>query len=129
MIAATTPTGRQLGIPQELGPDGCVLAAWPAEVVRGHRVYFVRAGDPDAAGFAPVKIGFTTDVAQRVRQLQTGSAAPLRVLEQVIGTPAIETFFHRVLRRRHIRGEWFRLHPDDISHALACLWEAGLSWW
>jgi len=124
----STATGRALGIKQQLYGD-YVVAAWPDEVVRHHRVYFVQAGEADAKGFAPVKIGFTTDVEQRLRQLQTASPVLLTVLERVIGTPTIEAFFHRELRHRHIRGEWFRLQPDDISHALACLWEEGLSWW
>lgn len=122
-----TSTGRRLGVTQELYGD-YVVAAWPAEVVRHHRVYFIQAGDSDTEGNALVKIGFTTDVAKRMRQLQTASPMRLKVLEQVIGTHAIEAYFHRLLRDRHVQGEWFKLHPDCISYALGCLWEDGLSW-
>jgi hypothetical protein len=123
-----TTTGVRLGVPQRLDGEGCILAAWPPEVVKYHRVYFVQAGDPDDRGLALVKIGFTTDIEQRIRQLQTASPHPLKVLAKVIGTPKIESFFHAVLRSSHVRGEWFRLHPDDIHHALIRLWEEGLAW-
>jgi hypothetical protein len=122
-----TATGRRLGVPQELYGD-YVVAAWPAEVVRHHRVYFIQAGESDADGSALVKIGFTTDVASRMRQLQTASPMRLKVLDQVIGTHAIEAYFHRLLRARHVQGEWFKLNSDSISYALGCLWEDGLSW-
>lgn len=122
-----TSTGRRLGVPQELYGD-YVVAAWPSRVVRSHRVYFIQAGEPDADGRALVKIGFTTDVEQRVKQLQTASPLSLKLLEVTIGTQAVEAFLHRVLRRHRIRGEWFRIHADDISYALGRMWEEGLSW-
>lgn len=122
----TTPTGIKLGIPQLTARDGTVLADWPPEVERDHRVYFVRAGDPDAKGYAPVKIGFTTDVGQRMRQLQTASPEPLTLLDVVVGTQAIEAFFHRELAPRRIRGEWFKLRSDDVSEAVARLCDEGL---
>jgi hypothetical protein len=34
-----------------------------------------------------------------------------------------------VLGHRHLRGEWFRIHPDDISYALACMIDEGISAW
>jgi hypothetical protein len=124
-----TSTGRELGIDQAADPDGYIHAVWPKEVWRNHRVYFIQAGEPDEKGFATVKIGFSTDVDKRLRQLQTASASPLKLLECAIGTQAIEGFIHRVLRHRHLRGEWFRIHPDDISYALACMMEEGISAW
>lgn len=123
-----TTTGRKLGVPQE-HYGGHVVAAWPAEVVRSHRVYFIQAGDAEPWARALVKIGFTTYIEQRLSQLQTASPLPLKLLDVTIGTHAIEAFFHRLLRRHWVRGEWFRLHPDDVSYALGCLWEEGLSWW
>jgi len=124
-----TSTGRELGIDQAADPDGYIHAVWPKEVWRNHRVYFIQAGEPDEKGFATVKIGFSTDVDKRLRQLQTASALPLKLLECTIGTQAIEGFIHRVLRHRHLRGEWFRIHPDDISLALACMIDEGISAW
>jgi hypothetical protein len=123
-----TDSGIELGIPQ-IAYGGYVNADWPSEVVRTHRVYFVRAGEPDENDYAPVKIGFTTNVEERMRQLQTACPSRLTVLELVIGTQVIEAFFHRLLRKRRIHGEWYTLSTDDISYAHARLWEEGLSWW
>jgi len=121
-----TRTGRKLDIPQCSGGDGHVFADWPAEIRRTHRVYFVQAGDPTADGSAAIKIGFTTDLDQRLRQLQTAHPEPLKIVERVIGTQAIEAFLHRLLRSQRIRGEWYRLWPDDIAEATVRLYEAGL---
>ncbi len=121
-----TRTGRKLGVPQCDGGDGHIFADWPAEIRRNHRVYFVQAGDPDADGGAAIKIGFTTDLDRRLRQLQTAHPEPLKIIERVIGTRAIEAFFHRLLRPQRIQGEWYRLWPDDISEATVRLYEAGL---
>lgn len=58
-----------------------------------------------------IKIGFTDGpVAKRLRALQTGSDATLRLLGTVpaqehLGTTEIQ--LHRRLRRFHYRGEWF----------------------
>lgn len=122
-----TLIGLQLGVPQ-VNYGGYVNAAWPREVVATHRVYFVRAGEPDASGKAPVKIGFTTNVDKRMRQLQIACPAKLTVIELVIGTQVIEAYFHRLLKDSRIHGEWFRLSSDDVSYAHGRLWEAGLSW-
>lgn len=121
-----TSTGLELGIDQWADPDGHIFASWPDEVRRSHRVYFIQAGEPDAQGFAHVKIGFTTDVEKRLRQLQTASPAPLKVVARVIGTRAIEAFFHRMFAHRRVGGEWFRLRSDDIAEATVRLYEEGL---
>lgn len=124
-----TRTGRDLGIAQEVDADGYIRATYPREVWRTHRVYFIQAGEPDDKGLALVKIGFSTDVERRLRELQTASAQPLKLLNCTIGTQAIERFIHGVLKDRHVRGEWFRIYDDDISLALACMVEEGISWW
>lgn len=121
-----TSTGRELGIKQWVDGDGHVFADWPDEIRRSHRVYFVQAGEPDADGFCDVKIGFTTDIDQRLRQLQTAQPEPLKVVGRVIGTQAIEAFFHRLLRGQRIRGEWYLLRPGDIAEATVRLYEEGL---
>lgn len=131
-IEETSAIGRELGIPQhrDHGYDGYIHPDWSPDVVRNHRVYFVQSGKVTADGTAPVKIGFSTDIERRMRQLQTAHHEPLKRLACVIGTQAIEAFFHRMFSAQRIRGEWFRLHPrSDISEALARLLEEGLSWW
>lgn len=53
---------------------------------------------------------------------------PGELVGLVIGTQVIEAFFHRMLRRSRIRGEWYRLSDDDVAYAHSRLWEEGLSW-
>lgn len=68
-------------------------------------VYFI-----EAVGAGLVKIGFTDgDPMDRLRQLQTGSAHPLRLRHSTTGTQARERSLH--LHFAHLResGEWFRL--------------------
>ena len=103
--------------------DGYVRPAWSQEIIRHHRVYFIRAGEG-----GPVKVGFSTDVQQRLRELQTASPHQLTLEAAVMGTPAVEAWFHHELRRWHIRGEWFDLDEDRVSYALVRLFEEGLSW-
>lgn len=110
-------------IERNVDPDGWTWPNYPSEVVRHHRVYFIRAGEN-----GPVKIGFSTDIAQRVRDLQTASPHELKVEAVVIGTQAVEAWFHRLLRKWHIRGEWFALSDDLISYALGCMVDEGLVW-
>lgn len=75
-------------------------------------VYFVRAGDSNA-----VKIGWSTDVARRIAELQTANAAPLHLLATMAGTMVTERSLHSRFahaRTREDGGEWFDLRaaPD-----------------
>jgi hypothetical protein len=74
----------------------------------GGSIYFVQAGGGDA----PIKIGFSTDVAQRLADLQVANPRELRLLLVVSGTEDIEAAFHHRFRKHHIRGEWF--HPASL---------------
>lgn len=54
-----------------------------------------------------VKIGTTTDVQARLRTLQTGNGAPLRLLGTFTGGYAEETAIHAQLSAHRVHGEWF----------------------
>lgn len=84
-----------------------LLAAPPRAVV-----YFI--GTELRVG-RPVKIGFTENLAQRLRNLQTASPQPLQVLATVAGTPALERAYHRRWRARRTSGEWFTLGDCIIA--------------
>lgn len=71
-------------------------------------VYFVRGGDW-------VKIGRSTDVIARVRDLQTTSPLDLRIAVIVHGDNRLESRLHRRFASLHIRGEWFRCEPPLSS--------------
>lgn len=66
-------------------------------------LYLVQAGSS-----GPIKIGFTyRTLIERVRELQTGASAPLRVLASAPAPEWIETELHSALADIHVYGEWF----------------------
>lgn len=65
-------------------------------------VYFVRVGDQ-------VKIGFTKDVRQRVKSIQTSCADPVEVMAVMPGTTETEKFLHLRYDAYRTGGEWFSL--------------------
>lgn len=75
-------------------------------------IYFVEA---DGAG--AIKIGFVAgeDAADRVRDLQTGSPVPLRLLGTMPGTLQDENDLHRRFASARIHGEWFRPTPELLA--------------
>jgi hypothetical protein len=76
----------------------------------GH-VYFVKRGEE-------VKIGFTTDITNRLSNLNSGSSVDLTVLLMVPGTPALERYFHSKFAADRIGREWFRL-ADPVQEFIA----------
>jgi hypothetical protein len=89
-------------------------------------VYFVRAGNSRT-----VKIGWTSDLASRVRTLQCANSGKLKVLATIPGDEGLEGRLHRHFAKSRIRpkGEWFRLTDDlrayinSISDARLIRWE------
>jgi hypothetical protein len=73
-------------------------------------VYFVRSADH-------VKIGYTTDLIGRISQLQTGCPHKLELIAAVPGAESLEKIFHKVLKDKRFRGEWFCL-DDDLYRRL-----------
>lgn len=74
------------------------------------QVYFVRLADK-------VKIGFTTDLKQRLATMQTSAPGPLEVLHVMPGTVCEESKLHAKFGHLRSAGEWFRLSPE----VLACI--------
>jgi hypothetical protein len=58
-----------------------------------------------------VKIGFTTDVATRLKRLQCGSPVPLYILARVDGPSTMEREYHR--RFEFARAHGGVVHADD----------------
>tara|TARA_R100001086_G_C11814309_1_gene252414 strand:+ start:42 stop:422 length:381 start_codon:yes stop_codon:yes gene_type:complete len=54
-----------------------------------------------------VKIGRTTNVLQRLRNLQCGNPHELRLFCAVVGGAEVEAYLHERLKRFRYRGEWF----------------------
>ncbi len=62
-----------------------------------------------------VKIGYSGDLPNRIRALQTGSGANLHILRVIPGAKATETWLHRRFSQYRLRGEWFAFHPDMLE--------------
>ena len=75
-------------------------------------VYFIhQEGD-----FKRFKIGYTTNLSERLISLQTGSPDLLVVYKTIENvTRKKETQMHRFFEKYHIRGEWFAINPDMIE--------------
>lgn len=76
-------------------------------------VYFIQGQDD-----GPIKIGFTRDVAGRLRQLQTGHHDRLRVLRSMRGDKALEAWLHRRFAAHRLTGEWFTPHRDLLRYII-----------
>lgn len=73
----------------------------------GQSVYFVQG----VAG-GPIKIGTSSDVADRVRTLQCASPVLLQVIGVVAGDQRLEQVLHRRLTSHRLHGEWFADVPE-----------------
>ena len=73
------------------------------ELKRG-AVYFLRAD-----GKGNVKIGFTTDIDNRIKTLSTGHFSNLILVAIVPGVPADERELHKRFAKYRVRGEWFKV--------------------
>ena len=83
-------------------------------------VYFIFQGRPS---LGRCKIGQTIQKPmRRLRQLQTGSAYKLH-LHGVIKAPEpehkkLEKKLHYKFAHRRIRGEWFKITPDEVDEII-----------
>lgn len=76
-------------------------------------VYVVR---DDAMG--RIKIGTSLNPLQRLRDLQTGSSTPLRLLALFPGGRYAEQQFHKLHPDRRLDGEWFEDGDRYLSDLL-----------
>jgi len=64
------------------------------------------------------KIGYSSNVCRRTRQLQTGSLSTLRIVATIGPLPdarLTERLLHKKYASVWIRGEWYALSPVDIE--------------
>lgn len=80
-----------------------------AETRHGSSVYFA-----ETAG--RVKIGWSTKVATRIAQLQTGSPTPIRLLGTTPGGRGLERRLHERFAAWRVSGEWFDLTSELREH-------------
>lgn len=62
-----------------------------------------------------VKIGSTTNLKNRLTQLQTGCAVPLRLVGTCSGGFAREKWLHREFGAWRRHGEWFKFPPEVMA--------------
>lgn len=65
-------------------------------------IYFIQDGED-----GPIKIGYTADVANRIRDLSTSTHRRLRVLLVISGEPEQEAQLHDRFYFAHKKREWF----------------------
>lgn len=64
------------------------------------KIYFIRCNDR-------IKIGYSLNLATRLKSLQTASAHKLELIVSIDGPPALERAIHAHLAPHHSHGEWF----------------------
>lgn len=104
------------GTAPHIGPKVLeVISTWDAGrwVPEDGWVYFVQ---PE--GINRVKIGHSTEPQRRIKQLSTGSPAPLVLLDLWRGSAGLEQLLHLALADGRVHREWFSCYAD-ISRLLA----------
>lgn len=59
-----------------------------------------------------VKIGYTTNIANRLSQLQVSHHSKLEVLATIPGDENLESQLHRQFKKQRAEGEWFRVDTE-----------------
>jgi hypothetical protein len=73
-----------------------------------------------------LKIGYTSGEPEvRLKQLQTGSAANLRLIACHPGTQDDEKDLHAKFASQRVRGEWFEMSEDLFKHLSMVIWLSG----
>lgn len=75
-------------------------------------IYFLQDENDDRA---PVKIGWTTNLDDRLKTLATGSPVKLKLIRCVEAASHMEGRFHKMFQDVRLRGEWFRWTPDILT--------------
>jgi hypothetical protein len=83
---------------------------------KGH-IYFIGLENSDL-----VKIGFATNLANRLETLQTGNPEKMHFEESFLSYREAEKLLHRRFKADHVRGEWFRL-SNDIEELIEDLFD------
>lgn len=79
----------------------------------GH-VYFLRAGNT-------VKIGFSTNLSERLRNIRTGCPEKVRLVKVVAGTMKTERMYHDRYAEYRLDGEWFDLRGRLAKYLEMCV--------
>lgn len=72
-------------------------------------VYFIGCAN------GPVKIGFASDMEQRLAGIQTGNPRLLRIQAAAPGDRELEREYHRRFKAHRLQGEWLTRCPEIIA--------------
>jgi len=64
------------------------------------------------------KIGFSRDVKARLRTIASNCPLPVELvcsLPEGLSSKETERRLHKRFRTKRVRGEWFRLDPEDVE--------------
>lgn len=61
------------------------------------------------------KVGYSAKVTERMRSLQTANAHTVTLVGTIEGSLSDEAQWHWLLAKSRVRGEWFRLTPDEVA--------------
>ncbi len=69
------------------------------------------------------KIGHTTDLYRRIKELQVGNASTIKLIGFMPNACAdqIEIELRKHFDHRKVRGEWFKLTPQDVKNIVCWL--------
>lgn len=73
----------------------------------------------------PIKFGFSTRPAARLRDLQMGSPVPLQFMAVAEGSPELERLIHLYLFAHRQHGEWFQRNRKTLCVARFLLQNRG----
>jgi len=73
-------------------------------------IYFIQG---ECGG--PIKIGYTTDLEQRLKSLQTGYPDRLELLLAFPANPNYEKAIHKQFEEYRLNGEWFKPTPEVLK--------------
>lgn len=80
----------------------------------GH-VYFLRSGNA-------VKIGFSTNLRERQRSIQTACSEPAFICRVIEGDMDTERAFHKRFAEYRLKGEWFDLRGAVARYLERHIW-------
>lgn len=78
------------------------------EIRERNVVYFV-------GGHGQVKIGYTSNLANRISALSGAAGTELNVLRTIDGGRPTERWLHKKFAAYRTHGEWFEYHPDMMT--------------
>ena len=77
----------------------------------GDHLYFIQNGDF-------VKIGRTSNIKNRLSQLQVSNPTPLKVLNFIENKGHLEKDYHQKYNDFLVNGEWFKLKESELEYDL-----------